>query len=153
MSKRLDVYEVMKLAPQGFKILGELDVYIKSTDLAPKLRELVKFRASQINGCVYCISAHAADARKLGETEMRLYSLSAWKESPLYTEMEKAALELTEHVTLIHSKKVPDELYDRVRKYFTEIQYINLVLLIMMINNANRLSISMGFVPTSNEVV
>ncbi len=76
MSQRFDIHQVMKLAPQGVKLLGELDAYTKSTDLDPKLRELVIFRASQINGCVYCLSYHAADARKLGESEMRLYCLS-----------------------------------------------------------------------------
>jgi AhpD family alkylhydroperoxidase len=149
MSTRFDIYQVMKLVPQGFKILGEMDAYTKSTDLDPKLRELVKFRASQINGCVYCLAFHAADARKVGETEMRLYCLSAWEESPLYTEREKAALALTEHITLLPTLKVPDDIYNTARKYFTEVQYINLVLLIMMINSWNRLSISMGFVPIS----
>ncbi|WP_307449777.1 MULTISPECIES: carboxymuconolactone decarboxylase family protein [unclassified Paenibacillus] len=147
MSARFDIYQVMKLVPQGFKLLGELDAYTKSTDLDPKLRELVKFRASQINGCVYCLSYHAADARKLGESEMRLYCLSAWEESHLYSEMEKAALELTEHVTLLPSLKVPDHVYQKVRKYFSETQYINLTMLIMMINSWNRLSIAMGFTP------
>ncbi|UUZ90981.1 hypothetical protein LJK87_35125 [Paenibacillus sp. P25] len=78
---------------------------------------------------------------------MRLYCLSVWEESPLYTEMEKAALELTEHVTLLPTLKVPDPVYQRVRKHFSEVQYINLVLLIMMINSWNRMSIAMGFTP------
>ncbi|MEC0177098.1 carboxymuconolactone decarboxylase family protein [Paenibacillus favisporus] len=147
MSQRFDINQVMKLAPQGVKLLGELDAYTKSTDLDPKLRELVIFRASQINGCVYCLTFHAADARKLGESEMRLYCLSAWEESSLYTEMEKAALELTEHITLLPSLKVPDDVYHNVRKYFSETQYIHLTMLIMMINSWNRMSIAMGFQP------
>ena len=147
MSARIDMNQVMKLVPQGVKLLGELDAYTKSTDLDPKLRELVKIRASQINGCVYCLSYHSVDARKLGETEMRLYCLSAWEESPLYSEMEKAALELTEHLTLLSSLKVPDHVYHKVRKHFSETQYINLTMLIVMINSWNRMSIAMGFIP------
>ena len=149
MSARFDINQVMKLVPQGVKLLGELDAYTKSTDLDPKLRELVKIRASQINGCVYCLSYHSADARKLGESEMRLYCLSAWEESPLYSDMEKAALELTEHVTLLPSLKVPDHVFHKVRKYFSETQYINLTMLIVMINSWNRMSIAMGFMPAA----
>jgi AhpD family alkylhydroperoxidase len=147
MTARFEMNQVMKLVPQGVKLLGDLDAYTMSTDLDPKLRELVRIRASQINGCVYCLSYHTADARKKGESEMRLYCLSAWEESPLYTEMEKAALELTEHVTLVSSLKVPDHVYHKVRKHFSETQYINLTMLIMMINSWNRLAIAMGYIP------
>jgi AhpD family alkylhydroperoxidase len=147
MAARFEMNQVMNLVPQGVKLLGELDAYTKSTDLDPKLRELVKIRASQINGCVYCLSYHSADARKSGESEMRLYCLSAWEESNLYSEMEKAALELTEHVTLLPSLKVPDHVYHNVRKYFSETQYINLTMLIVMINCWNRMSVAMGFTP------
>lgn len=109
-----------------------------------KLRELIKIRVSQINGCAYCLNMHTADARKMGETEQRIYCVSAWEESEFYTEAEKTALELAEHVTLIPTKRVPDELYQRVREHYDERQYVNLVLIINQINSWNRISIAMG---------
>ncbi|MBI0577247.1 carboxymuconolactone decarboxylase family protein [Neobacillus cucumis] len=133
-----------ELAPEGLKIMLEMEKYLHTTDIDPKLMELVKIRASQINGCAYCLNMHTVDARKIGETEQRLYCVSAWRECDFYSEAEKAALELTEHVTLIPSLRVPDELYDRVRQYFAEKEYVDLILAINQINSWNRISISMG---------
>lgn len=141
MEQRIQYYDV---APEPLKIMMEMEKYIGSTKIDRKLRELVKIRASQINGCAFCLNMHTTDARKLGETEQRLYCVSAWDDCDFYTDAEKAALELTEHVTLIPTKRVPDELYNRVRQYFDEKDYVDLVVMINQINSWNRLSISMG---------
>ncbi|MCM3116948.1 carboxymuconolactone decarboxylase family protein [Neobacillus sp. MER 74] len=141
MELRINYYDI---APEALKIMMEMEKYTKTTGLDRKLRELIKIRASQINGCAYCINMHTADARKMGETEQRLYCVSAWEDCDFYTDAEKAALELTEHVTLIPTKRVPDELYDRVRAHFSEKDYVDLVILINQINSWNRISISMG---------
>lgn len=141
VEQRINYYNAV---PEALKIMMEMEKYTKTTGLDRKLRELVKIRASQINGCAYCINMHTADARKMGESEQRLYCLSAFRECTFYTDAEKAALELTEHVTLIATKRVPDELYQRVREHYNEKQYVDLILLINQINSWNRISISMG---------
>lgn len=141
MELRINYYEV---APDALKIMMEMEKYTKSTGIDRKLRELVKIRASQINGCAFCINMHTSDARKMGETEQRLYCVSAWSDCDFYTDAEKLALELTEHVTLVPTKHVPDDLYNRVRIQFSEKEYVDLVILINQINSWNRLSISMG---------
>jgi len=147
MGQRFNYYQV---APDALKIMMDMETYTKTTSLDRKLRELVKIRASQINGCAFCINMHTADARKMGETEQRLYCISAWLECDFYTDAEKAALELTEHITLIHQKHVPDELYHRVREHFSEKEYVDLVILINQINSWNRISIAMGNIATTN---
>lgn len=141
MSQRVSYYEI---APEGMKIMMEMEKYTKKTTINRNLRELIKIRVAQINGCAYCLNMHTADARKMGETEQRLYCVSAWKECEFYTEAEKVALELTEHVTLIPTKRVPDELYQRVREHYDERQYVDLVLIINQINCWTRISIAMG---------
>jgi AhpD family alkylhydroperoxidase len=141
MELRVNYNEV---APEPLKIMLEMEKYLESTNLDPKLRELIKIRASQINGCAFCLNMHTSDARKLGETEQRLYCVSAWEDCAFYSDTEKAALELTEYVTLVSTKHVPDELYNRVREYFNEKDYVDLVFMINQINSWNRLSISMG---------
>jgi AhpD family alkylhydroperoxidase len=147
LEQRIDYYNV---APEAIKIMMEMEKYTKTTDIDRKLRELIKIRASQINGCAFCLNMHTADARKMGETEQRIYCVSAWEECTFYTDAEKAALELTEHVTLIPNKRVPVELYDHVRKHYSEKDYVDLVLLINQINSWNRISISMGNIATEN---
>src|ERR1700722_4017536 len=110
----------VKAAPEGIAAMRGLEHYInQSSGLEPSLRELVKTRASQINGCAYCIDMHTKDARATGETEQRLYALDAWRETPFYTERERAALEWTEAVTLIADTHAPDEIYERVKEHFT----------------------------------
>jgi len=141
MTQRMNYYEI---APDAMKIMMEKEKYTKKSSIERKLRELIKIRASQINGCAYCINMHTADAKKMGETEQRLYCISAWRESTFYSDAEKVALELTEHITLIPEKRVPDELYERVRKHFDEKAYVDLVILINQINSWNRISIAMG---------
>ena len=145
MKQRIEYFNV---APEGLKIMMEMEKYTKTTDIDRKLRELIKIRASQINGCAYCLDMHTADARKMGETEQRIYCVSAWEECEFYTEAEKAALELTEHVTLIPNKRVPDELYNRIRSHYSEKEYVDLVLMINQINSWNRISIAMGNIAT-----
>ncbi len=148
MKQRINYLEV---APEALNIMMEMEKYTKSTGIDRKLRELIKIRTSIINGCAFCINMHTSDARKMGETEQRLYCVSAWRDCDFYTDAEQVALELTEHVTLIPTKHVPDELYNRVRIHFSERDYVDLVILINQINSWNRLSISMGNFATTAE--
>jgi AhpD family alkylhydroperoxidase len=110
--------------------------------LDPRLFELVKIRASQINGCAYCLDMHTKDARLAGETEQRIYALSVWRETPFFTDRERAALEWTEAVTRLDGSHVPDELYDRVARQFDEAELVALTFGVIVINGWNRLSIS-----------
>ena len=124
------------------KAMYGLEAPLQNSSLEPALRELVKTRASQINGCAYCLDMHTKDARALGETEQRLYGLNAWREAPFYTDRERAALEWTEQLTLIAGRGVPDELYARVREHFSEEELVKLTLAIVQINGWNRLAIA-----------
>jgi AhpD family alkylhydroperoxidase len=113
MKPRLNPYEA---APDAMKSIAALEAYVQASGLEPSLIELVKTRASQINGCAFCLHMHTRDARARGESEERLYLLDAWRESPLYTERERAALAWTEAVTLVAQTRVPDAVYDEVRR-------------------------------------
>ncbi len=144
MSARLDYRHI---AREGVDKISSLEQYVASTALEPSLRELVKLRASQINGCAFCIDMHTKDARANGETEQRLYALSAWRETPFYTERERAALAWTEAVTLISASQIPDELYEATRRCFDERELVDLTLAIIAINSWNRLAISFRTVP------
>ncbi|HEX8888946.1 MAG TPA: carboxymuconolactone decarboxylase family protein [Pyrinomonadaceae bacterium] len=126
----------------ALKAMYGLEEYVKKCGLEVSLIELVKLRASQLNGCAYCIDMHTKDARARGETEQRLYLLNAWREAPFYSERERAALEWTEAVTLITEGHVPDEIFERVRQQFTDKELADLTLAIVAINGWNRLSIS-----------
>jgi AhpD family alkylhydroperoxidase len=119
-----------------------LEAPLRNTSLEPALRELIKVRASQLNGCAYCLDMHTKDARAHGETEQRLYALSAWRETPFFTDRERAALEWTEHLTLLASKGIQDELFARVREHFSEDEIIHLTLAVVQINSWNRLVIT-----------
>ncbi len=136
-----------KAAPEGVKAMWALENYVRYCGLEPALLELVKFRASQINGCAYCIDMHTKDARAHGETEQRLYALSAWCETPFFTERERAALAWTEAVTEISHGHVPDEVYELARKYFGDKELVDLTLAVVAINGWNRLAISFRRVP------
>ncbi|MFO7323900.1 MAG: carboxymuconolactone decarboxylase family protein [Chloroflexota bacterium] len=136
-------------APGVWKAMRAMQDYVDSTGLEPLLLELVKIRASQINGCAYCIDMHTKDARMLGETEQRLYALSAWRETPFYSERERAALKWTEALTLLPQNDVPDELYEEMRQHFSEKELADLTLAIITINGWNRLAISFRLVPGS----
>ena len=124
-----------------------LESFVKSCGLETSLLELVKLRASQINGCAFCIDMHTKDARAEGETEQRLYLLNAWREAPFYSDRERAALEWTEAVTLVSETHVPDDVYERVSKQFTPQELVNLTLAVITINGWNRLSISFRVPP------
>jgi AhpD family alkylhydroperoxidase len=130
-----------KLAPEAYKAMAALEAAIKASGLEHSLIELVKMRASQINGCAYCIHMHSTDARKAGETEMRLYMLNAWRESTLYTPRERAALAWTERLTLVAATGAPDGDYDLVKAEFSDAEQVNLTMLIGAINAWNRLAI------------
>ena len=139
MKPRMNYYQA---APDTLKALIAVDDQIKASGLEQSLIELVKTRASQINGCAFCINMHTEDARKRGETEQRLYLLNAWRESPLYTDRERAALAWTEAVTLISETHAPDDIYEQVRAQFSEQETVNLTMLIGTINAWNRIAIS-----------
>ncbi len=130
-----------ELAPAGIKALMALEASIAQSDLDPILMELVRLRASQINGCAFCIHMHATDLRKRGEAEMRLYMLDAWRESSLYSERERAALGWTEALTQLSETKAPDADYDILDAAFTQEQQVQLTLLIGSINVWNRLQV------------
>lgn len=146
MEQRINYKEI---APTSIKGLYKIEKYVADSELKVSLVELVKLRASQINGCAYCIDMHTKNARQAGETEQRLYVLSAWKESPFYTEKERAALRWTEALTRISENGVSDELYESVRKHFAEVDLTTLTMAIIAINSWNRLAISFRNIPGS----
>lgn len=131
-----------ELVPGAYRAMLALETYVHQTGLETSLLELVKMRASQINGCAYCLDMHSKDARAAGETEHRLYLLSAWREAPFYSDRERAALAWTEAVTLVSDTHVPDEVYEFARRRFSEVELVNLTMAIVAINGWNRLEIS-----------
>ncbi len=139
MERRIDA---AKVAPGARQAMYAVESYVRQSGLEHSLLELVKMRASQINGCAFCLDMHSKDARAAGETEQRLYALNAWEEAPFYTERERAALEWTEAVTLVAQTHVPDEVYERVRKHFSEEELVNLTMAIVAINGWNRLNVA-----------
>lgn len=139
MARRTDYGRV---GNEGVAALGKLEAYVRRSGLERSLLELVKTRASQLNGCGYCLDMHTKDARAAGETEQRLYVLSAWREAPFYTERERAALEWAEALTLISQNDVPDDLYERVSQQFDDKELVDLTLAITTINTWNRLAIA-----------
>lgn len=136
-----------KVAPGALKALFGLEKYLRSCGLDEKLLLLLKFRVSQINGCGFCLDMHSKDLRAAGETEQRLYLLNAWRESPMYSEREQAALAWAEAVTLISRDHVPDQVYEQARSQFSDEELVNLTLAVIAINGWNRLSISLRAVP------
>jgi AhpD family alkylhydroperoxidase len=144
MEPRIDY---RKFAQEPIKALYALEEYIDHSSIEPKLLHLLKLRASQINGCAFCIDMHSKDARALGETEQRLYELNAWRETPFYTDRERAALEWTEAVTLVSQTHAPDESYERLRPHFSDKEIVDLTYAIAAINSWNRIAISLRAVP------
>jgi AhpD family alkylhydroperoxidase len=138
--ERIDLKDA---APEGYRAMAAFD---RSIELDPMLRELVKIRASQLNGCAYCIAMHTRDARRAGESERRLYALAAWRESPLFTARERAALELTDTITKIGKNGVPEAVYERAEAEFPSAELANLILAITAINSWNRIAVSSGIV-------
>ncbi|HET7092952.1 MAG TPA: carboxymuconolactone decarboxylase family protein [Thermomicrobiales bacterium] len=149
MEPRLDYADA---APGAAQAMQQLEAYVRHSGLEPSLLELVKTRASQINGCAYCLDMHTKDARAHGETEQRLYGLSAWRETPYYTERERAALAWTEAVTLVSETHVPDDVYDLDREHFSAEELVNLTLAVVAINGWNRLSVAFRTVPGTYRV-
>jgi AhpD family alkylhydroperoxidase len=140
-------FNYVKSAPGVFKAMLGLGQYLRESGLEESLLLLVDLRASQINGCAYCLDMHWKDLRAIGEGEQRLYSLDAWRECPYYTERERAALEWTEALTLITAGHVTDEVYEKVRPHFSEKELSDLTLAIVSINGWNRLNIAARTVP------
>jgi len=145
MEPRIDYRK--KVSQEALQALYGMEQYVRKSGLETKLLELVRMRASQINGCAFCIDMHSKDARAEGETEQRLYGLNAWRETPFYTDRERAALEWTESVTLVSRDQVPDEVYESVRRQFSEAELVNLTLAVIAINSWNRLAIACRAVP------
>ncbi|HEY2137741.1 MAG TPA: carboxymuconolactone decarboxylase family protein [Xanthobacteraceae bacterium] len=147
MKARMDF---RKASPQGAKAIADLHAFVRKCGLEHALLELVKLRASQINGCAHCIDMHTKELRADGEDEQRLYLLDAWRESPFYSERERAALAWTEALTLVADGHVPDEVYTAARAQFSEEELANLSIAIVAINGANRLNIAFRTVPGSH---
>jgi AhpD family alkylhydroperoxidase len=131
------------VAPQAYQAMMNLEKYISTTSLTPVHKELIKIRASQINGCAYCINMHSIDARKYGVSEQRIYLLSAWREADVYTEEEKAILALTEQVTMI-SNHVSEEVYQNAARLFDGKYLAEIIMMIITINAWNRIGVATG---------
>ncbi len=144
MTSRIDL---AKKAPAALGAMMGLENHVRQSGLERPLLELVRLRASQINGCAYCIDMHSKDLRAIGETEQRLYELDAWRETPFYSDRERAALAWAEAITLVSSTHVPDDVYEEARKHFSEQELADLTLAASVINCWNRLAIASRAVP------
>jgi AhpD family alkylhydroperoxidase len=144
MKTRIDL---MHVTPGVIQAMLGLERQVRQAAFDHKLLDLVRMRASQINGCAYCLDMHSKDARASGETEQRLYGLDAWRETPYYSARERAALEWTEALTLVSQTHAPDDVYERVREQFSEDELVHLSLAIVAINGWNRLNIAARTVP------
>lgn len=142
--QRVDFY---KASPDAMKAMMALEGAIAKLGIDPLLIDLVKLRASQINGCAFCVDMHSADARKRGETERRLYAVAAWRDTPFFSPRERAALAWTEALTRVSETRAPDEDYEALRAQFSEAEMVNLTLVIGAINVWNRLSIGFRKMP------
>lgn len=139
MKNRLDI---QKTEPQAYKAMFALEDYLQNTQLSETHLELIKIRASQINGCAFCINMHTADALKQGETPQRIFLLNAWKETELFTEEERTILAITEEVTLIHQNGLSDKTYEQAVKFFNENYIAQIIMAVVTINAWNRIAIS-----------
>jgi AhpD family alkylhydroperoxidase len=144
MEPRLNFY---KSGPDAMKAMTGLEQQITRSGLEQSLVELVRIRASQINGCAYCIDVHTSDARKAGETDRRLATVAVWRETPFFSDRERAALEWAESVTLVADTRVPDNVWERVQPHFTSAELVDLTLLITTINAWNRFAIAFRKMP------
>ena len=148
MTQRLNAFAA---APEGFKAMMDLSAYVAGSSIEHSLQELVKIRASQINGCANCLHMHTADARKAGESEERIYLLNAWRESLLYTPRERAALAWTEALTLVHETHAPDADYEAMAAQFSPREQADLSLLIGVINTWNRIAVGFRVVHANDK--
>ena len=144
MQQRIDVARV---SPAAYQAVSALQKYVDQSGLDAKLRELIKIRASQINGCAFCLAMHTRDARKLGETDERMHLLNAWHEAPVYSERERAALGWIEAITLVTQGHVPDEAFEAVREQFSEKEIVDLTAAAVAINTWNRIAIAFRMPP------
>jgi AhpD family alkylhydroperoxidase len=144
MEKRLDYSSA---APGSLQAMYKLEKFVKDSGLEDSLLDLIRTRVSQINGCAFCIDMHTKDARARGETEQRLYALNAWRETPFFTERERAALVWAESVTLVSETHVPDAVYNEARQQFDEAELVKLTMTVISINGWNRLAISFREIP------
>ena len=135
-------FRIKDIIPDGYKAVLSLENYICNSKIDPVYREMIKIRASQINGCAYCIDMHSKDARELGESERRIYALSAWRESPLFNDEERALLAATEEITKISDKGLTEETYDNLNKYFDQQTIADIILINVTINVWNRIAVS-----------
>ncbi|CAN5337534.1 carboxymuconolactone decarboxylase family protein [soil metagenome] len=133
---------IKDLEPDAYKAMLGLEQYIRNAPIAPLLFELIKIRASQINGCAYCIDMHTQEALKIGEIPRRIFALSAWKESPLFTEEERMVLQLTEEVTLISKDGVSNDIYDKVIKAYGPNGLAQIIMQVIIINSWNRIAVA-----------
>ena len=138
----MDRISIKNLEPDAYKAMLGLEQYIRNSPISPLLLEMIKIRASQINGCAYCIDMHTQEALERGETQRRIFALSAWKESPLFTEEERVVLQLTEEVTLISKDGVSDDTYDKVINAYGKNGLAQLIMQIIIINSWNRIAVS-----------
>jgi AhpD family alkylhydroperoxidase len=144
MEPRLDY---VKAAPDAYKAMLGLEAAVRRLGIDRTLLELIKIRASQINGCAFCLDMHTRDARKQGETEERIYQLGAWHESPAFTPRERAALGWTDALTLVAETHAPDDAYDEARRHFSEKELVDLTLAVVTINAWNRLAVGFRRMP------
>ena len=148
MEARLDY---TKASPEAYKAMVQMEGVVRRSGLDPMLLELIKIRASQLNGCAYCIDMHTKDARFKGETEQRIYALDAWRETPFFREKERAALAWTEAITNIQTGHAPEAVYQELSRNFSEEERVNLTLAITTINAWNRIAIGFRLVPGNYE--
>ncbi len=139
MEKRISIKDV---EPNAYKAMSGLEQYIRASKLPPKLRELIKIRASQLNGCAFCIDMHTEEALKLGENQRRIFALCAWKESPLFSEEERVVLQLTEEVTMISKNALSDETYNKALRFYGENELAQIIMQVIIINSWNRWTVS-----------
>jgi len=145
-NKKMSRIKINQAEPEAYKAMLAMEHYIESTALTTKHKDLIKIRASQINGCSYCIDMHARDARKAGETEQRIFALTAWRETPFFDEQERAVLALTEEVTLI-AGRVSDETYNKAAELFDRTYLAQLIMAIITINAWNRIGVATEMAP------
>lgn len=144
MSNRIKIHEA---DPAAYKAMLNLSAYVTNSPLSKKHQELIKIRASQINGCAYCVDMHTKDARKAGETEQRIYNLSVWRDTPFYDEQERAMLALTEEITLI-TNRVSDETYNKAAALFEPTYLSAIIMAIITINAWNRIGVGTEMQPS-----
>lgn len=144
MDKRINIEEI---EPTGYKAMFALENYLATSKLSKTHKELIKIRASQINGCAFCINMHTKDARKNGETEQRIYLLNAWRETELFTEEERIILSMTEEITLIANKGLSDETYKKAKAIFDDQYIAQIIMMAVTINAWNRIAISTQLQP------